>query len=171
MPTDRTHILLKLGEADQSGDWPDYLQYGFVEADVPALLDLVADETLDQADSASSEVWAPLHAWRTLGQLGSSKTTIRLIEPPRHSDWGHCFAHSPVLSAFLAMAGGSACATSFSRIAQRSLTLRPAHSLDHLKVIRYIEGFSHFVTSMTAPIASGWNDSRVGLSPTGKTPP
>ena len=39
----------------------------------------------------------------------------------------------PVLSAFPAMAGGSACATSFSRIAQRSLTLRPAHSLDHLK--------------------------------------
>ena len=25
------------------------------------------------------------------------------------------------------------------------------------KVIRYIEGFSHFVTSMTAPIASGWS--------------
>jgi len=39
------------------------------------------------------------------------------------------------------------------------------------KAIRYIEGSSHFVTSMTAPIASGWSDSRVGLSPTGKTPP
>jgi hypothetical protein len=56
------------------------------------------------------------------------------------------------------MAFGSACATAFSRIAQRSLTLRPAHSLNHLKVIRYIEGFSHFVTSMTAPIASGWSN-------------
>jgi hypothetical protein len=33
----------------------------------------------------------------------------------------------------------------------------------------YIEGFSHFVTSMTASIASGWSKScRVGLSPTGK---
>jgi hypothetical protein len=31
-----------------------------------------------------------------------------------------------------------------------------------------IEGFSHFVTSMTAPIASGWSGCRVGLSPTGK---
>src|SRR3979409_2308200 len=30
------------------------------------------------------------------------------------------------------------------------------------------EGFSHFVTSMTAPIASGWSDCRVGFSPTGK---
>jgi hypothetical protein len=33
----------------------------------------------------------------------------------------------------------------------------------------YIRGFSHFVTSMTALIASGWSKNcRVGLSPTGK---
>src|SRR5713101_8276252 len=31
-----------------------------------------------------------------------------------------------------------------------------------------IEGFSHFVTSMIAPIASGWSGWRVGLAPTGK---
>jgi len=37
------------------------------------------------------------------------------------------------------------------------------------KMTRYIRGFSHFVTSMTAPIASGWSKNcRVGLSPTGK---
>jgi hypothetical protein len=36
-------------------------------------------------------------------------------------------------------------------------------------VNRYIKGFSYFVTSITAPIASGWSDDcRVGLSPTGK---
>jgi hypothetical protein len=28
--------------------------------------------------------------------------------------------------------------------------------------------FSHFVNSMTAPIASGWSDCRVGFAPTGK---
>src|SRR3982074_742933 len=33
------------------------------------------------------------------------------------------------------------------------------------------EGFSHFVTSMTAPVASGWSIRRVGLTPTGKAPP
>ena len=32
----------------------------------------------------------------------------------------------------------------------------------------YTEGFSHFVTSMTAPVASGWSVRRVGLAPTGK---
>ena len=54
------------------------------------------------------------------------------------------------------------------RIAQRSLALRPAHSRRHLYVTCYTEGFSHFVTSMTAPVASGWSVRRVGLAPTGK---
>ncbi|WP_239591042.1 hypothetical protein, partial [Vitreimonas flagellata] len=31
-----------------------------------------------------------------------------------------------------------------------------------------IEGFSQFVTSLSAPIASGWSICRVGLAPTGK---
>jgi hypothetical protein len=39
-----------------------------------------------------------------------------------------------------------------------SLALRPAHSRGHLYVTCYTEGFSHFVTSMTAPVASGWSD-------------
>src|SRR6202035_5504573 len=30
------------------------------------------------------------------------------------------------------------------------------------------EGFSHFVTSMAAPVASGWGGCRVGFAPTGK---
>src|SRR5271154_2368997 len=49
-----------------------------------------------------------------------------------------------------------------------SLALRPAHSRGHLYVTSDTEGFSHFVTSMTAPVASGWSGRRVGLAPTGK---
>src|SRR3984885_5590780 len=60
------------------------------------------------------------------------------------------------------------CTSSFSRFARRSLALRPAHSRRHLYVTCYTEGFSHFVTSMTAPVASGWSGCRVGLAPTGK---
>ena len=63
---------------------------------------------------------------------------------------------------------GSACTSSFSRLAQRSLALRPAHSRGHLYVTSYTEGFSHFVTSLTAPVASGWSGRRVGPAPTGK---
>jgi hypothetical protein len=74
----------------------------------------------------------------------------------------------PALSAFPEIAVGSACTSSFSRLAWRLLALRPAHSRRHLYVTCYTEGFSHFVTSMTAPVASGWSVRRVGLAPTGK---
>jgi hypothetical protein len=50
----------------------------------------------------------------------------------------------------------------------RAPKCRPAHSRRHLYVTSYTEGFSHFVTSMTAPVASGWSVRRVGLAPTGK---
>jgi hypothetical protein len=77
---------------------------------------------------------------------------------------------SPIVSAFPEWVIGSARATTFSRIAQRSLALRPAHSPVHLRE-PCIEGFSHFVTSMTSPIAF-----RLELLPGGafthwKTPP
>src|ERR1700674_3091354 len=51
---------------------------------------------------------------------------------------GVLLAHShPAVSAFPERGIGSACTSSFSRIAQRSLTLRPAHSRGHLFVTRY----------------------------------
>src|ERR1700677_4279066 len=74
----------------------------------------------------------------------------------------------PAISAFPERVVGSACTSSFSRLARRSLALRPAHSRRHLYVTCYTEGFSHVVTSMTAPVASGWSGCRVGLAPTGK---
>ena len=74
----------------------------------------------------------------------------------------------PAVSAFPDMAFGSACTSTFSELARRSIALRPAHSRRHLYVTSYTEGFSHFVTSMTAPVASGWSVRRVGLAPTGK---
>src|SRR5208283_2918861 len=77
-------------------------------------------------------------------------------------------SHHPAVSAFPERVVGSARTSAFSRLAWRSLALRPAHSRRHLNVTCYTEGFSHFVTSMTAPVASGWSVRRVGLSPTGK---
>jgi len=44
----------------------------------------------------------------------------------------------------------------------REAALRPARSRGHLYVTSYTEGFSHFVTSMTAPVASGWSVSPGG---------
>jgi hypothetical protein len=51
--------------------------------------------------------------------------------------------------------------SAFTHVAACTLALSPIR--DTLS-----EGFSHFVTSMTAPVASGWSGCRVGLAPTGK---
>ena len=77
----------------------------------------------------------------------------------------------PAVSAFPESAVGSACTSTFSRLARRSLALRPAHSRRHLYVTCYTEGFSHFVTSMTAPVASGWSVSPGGTCTHWKAPP
>ena len=45
------------------------------------------------------------------------------------------------------------------------------HSRGHLYVTSYTEGFSHFVASMTVPVASGWSGRRVGTRTHWKAPP
>src|SRR6516225_2960194 len=54
----------------QSARWPDYRQFGLGPEHVPALLAMVKDDTLLDADVDDPESWAPIHAWRALGQLG-----------------------------------------------------------------------------------------------------
>ena len=71
---------------------------------------------------------------------------------PRRSGWAYCFAHtSPSRVSLPDMAVGSACALSFSRLARRSLALRPAHSRCHriswlairrLQPLRYLHSCS-----------------------------
>jgi hypothetical protein len=76
---------------------------------------------------------------------------------PRHSDWGYYLAHFPSPIS-LPRNGGQVglCigifedCSAFTHVTACTLAGSP-------KVIRYIEGFSHFVASMTAPIASGWS--------------
>src|SRR5580693_8679049 len=77
----------------------------------------------------------------------------------------------PVVSAFPEIAVGSACTSTFSGLARRSLALRPAHSRRHLYVTCDTEGFSDFVTSMTAPVASGWSGWPDGACTRWKAPP
>lgn len=74
-PTSR---LLTYGEAKLK-DWPDYLTLGFTEEHVPELLRMMSDEDLIWADSESLEVWAPVHAWRVLGQLRAEAAIDPLI--------------------------------------------------------------------------------------------
>jgi hypothetical protein len=51
-----------------------------------------------------------------------------------------------------------------------SLALRPAHSRGH-QFVTPSEGFRHFVSSMPAPVASGWSESPGGTCTHWKAPP
>ena len=97
----------------------------------------------------------------------SPRIAARVITPVQRLGVVPRSSH-PAATAFPENVVGSACASTFSRLAQRSLALRPAHSRGHQYVTSYTEGFSHFVTSMTAPVASGWSGCRVGLAPTAR---
>jgi len=77
------------------------------------------------------------------------------------------FFGSPAVSVFPGRVIGSTCASSFSRIAQRSHYITACTLTKSPYVTRYTGGFSHFVTSMTVPVTSGWSSCRVGFAPTG----
>src|SRR6202161_1266470 len=87
---------------------------------------------------------------------------------PRRSGWARYFAHPPSRISLprkgcrvgLRIVLFEAC-TAFTRVTACTLALSPIRDT-------LTRGFSHFVTSMTAPVASGWSGCRVGLAPTGK---
>lgn len=77
-PLDR---LLDLGEMGaRRREWRDYLALGFTAERVPELLRVAADEELHGADSDDSRVYAPIHAWRVLGQLRAAEAAAPLAK-------------------------------------------------------------------------------------------
>ena len=72
--------LLTLGDPRGEREWRDYLKLGFTAEHVPDLIRMALDTELWLADSESKEVWANLHAWRTLGQLRAEAAAEPLLE-------------------------------------------------------------------------------------------
>ena len=81
--------LLTIGETGSfdPAKWPDYVvTFGLAREHVAALACMVCDATLNRADTDSSEVWAPMHAWRALGQLGLEDAVAPLLDFLRTSE-------------------------------------------------------------------------------------
>src|SRR4051794_26099932 len=74
----------------------------------------------------------------------------------------------PVVSAFPGRVTGSACTSSFSRLARRSLALRPAHSRGHQFVTRYPKASDISSPPCLLRLLPAGANRRVGLAPTGK---
>jgi hypothetical protein len=76
--------LLTLGDPRQEGrmasEWRDYPALGLTAEHIPELARMALDEDLHWADPESAEVWAPLHAWRALGQLRAESAVEPLLQ-------------------------------------------------------------------------------------------
>jgi hypothetical protein len=82
--------LLTLGDCRHFREWPNYLDLGLRSEHVPELIEMATDEELNWADSESLEVWAPVHAWRALGQLRAVPAVeplLDLLHELEDSDW------------------------------------------------------------------------------------
>jgi len=71
--------LLTLGQCRRMDNWSDYLALGIGPEHISDLIRMMQDDELNQADSQSLEVWAPVHAWRALGQLRAEAAIDPLI--------------------------------------------------------------------------------------------
>lgn len=82
--------LLSFGDCRELREWPDYSGFGLGREHVPELIDLATDEELGRADPESLEVWAPVHAWRALGQLRAKEAVEPLfVLLGTEDDWAH----------------------------------------------------------------------------------
>jgi hypothetical protein len=85
--------LLTLGRPKGSGgEWPNYLALGLSAEHVPDLIRLATDLALNREDTARPDAWAPVHAWRALGQLRAEAAVQPLLEllyalNEDHNDW------------------------------------------------------------------------------------
>ena len=84
--------LLTYGKAegDAPEQWPNYPELGLGPEQIPDLIRMATDARLNWADSESLEVWAPIHAWRVLGQLRAEAAVeplLSLFEDLEESDW------------------------------------------------------------------------------------
>jgi hypothetical protein len=74
--------LLIIGETRNydPAEWPDYAgEFGLGCEHIAELIRLACDTALNQGDPDSREVWAPLHAWRALGQLQAEVSVAPLL--------------------------------------------------------------------------------------------
>lgn len=81
--------LLTLGDC-RSMPMPNYLELGLGPEHIPDLIRMATDEELRWAYSDTLEVWAPIHAFRALGQLHAEaaiEPLLPLFDEAEYDDW------------------------------------------------------------------------------------
>ena len=69
--------LLALGRPEPWDLWPEYASLGVLREHVSDLIRMATDPALLNGAEEDARVWAPLHAWRALGQFAA----VEAVEP------------------------------------------------------------------------------------------
>lgn len=108
--------LLSYGEAHLRTDWPNYVaELSLSPSHISELIRLATDTELGAVSALSQEIWAPVHAWRALGQLGATASVmplLRLLEDTT-DDWAN--EELPIV---IGMIGPSAYFTALAEVAE-----------------------------------------------------
>jgi hypothetical protein len=114
--------LLNIGKTKLTGssNWPDYLAlYELGHDDIPSLIRMACDPVLDSAEAEDLTVWAPVHAWRALGQLRAEQAIgplLALMDDLLDDDFAD--AELPMV---IGMIGAAAIAPLVARLAREPL--------------------------------------------------
>ncbi|WP_026731301.1 HEAT repeat domain-containing protein [Fischerella sp. PCC 9605] len=72
--------LLTYGDCRKFQEIPNYIEeLGFSSEHIPDLIRMATDQQLNSSDLDGLEIWAPIHAWRALGQLRAEAAIEPLI--------------------------------------------------------------------------------------------
>jgi hypothetical protein len=80
--SDPVRQFLTIGESKvrEPAKWPDYVKtFGIGPEHTDELIRMACDAALNACGIESSEVWAPMHAWRALGQLRAEAAVAPLL--------------------------------------------------------------------------------------------
>src|SRR3990167_1921665 len=95
--------LQKIGRPSSGHKWPDYVQeYGLDASDIPDLITYITDKTFLDSRPSSRKFWAPLHAWRALGQMQAEAALAPLLQQmPELLEDDYAVAEIPVVLGML----------------------------------------------------------------------
>lgn len=95
--------LQKIGRPSSGHKWPDYVQeYGLDASDIPELITYITDKTFLDSRPSSRKFWAPLHAWRALGQMQAEAALAPLLQQmPELLEDDYAVAEIPVVLGML----------------------------------------------------------------------
>lgn len=120
-PVDR---LLRAGDPRGEREWSDYPKtYGLTAEHVPELVRMATDRKLFWANENSADVWAPIHAWRALGQLHAAEAVEPLLQFMSAEDDPEWMAEE--LPSVFALIGPAAIPALTAYLADRVLDIDP----------------------------------------------